>query len=136
MDKNLARISLLIFSTFSICAAAIASLYGPFHVNIQLGTPYGGYEVDKAIRDLRNAPAVLVPGDKVVLCNSNACVTYTKTSTGWLGGPPTKQEVVDGGGGNGGGGGDGGGGGGGGGGGWTPTPPPPSTCPKCTVTVG
>lgn len=133
MEKHLARIILLIFSFFSICVLAIAAVYGPYHEVIYLGTPEPGISAESVLKKynhpLPNAPAVTVgPGDKVILCNGTACVTYTRTSTGWLGGPPVKQQVVDGGGG-------GGGGGGSGGGGWSP-PPPPNDCSRCTVTVG
>ncbi|MQS41111.1 hypothetical protein FFY77_05230 [Xanthomonas translucens pv. translucens] len=58
-------------------------------------------------------PTNVNTGDKIVVCNANACVTYTRTdSNGWLGGAAATRTTSSNGGG-GGGGGEGGGGGGG-----------------------
>jgi len=114
MDKIFSIIAVFIFA-FIASAIAIATVYGPFNEIIYLGTPDPGVSAKDALKKYM----VPVPnrsiteGDQVILCNGTACVTYTRTYNGWVGGPAVKQTVVNGGGGGGGGSGGGSGGGGG-----------------------
>ncbi|MDN8643457.1 hypothetical protein [Stenotrophomonas indicatrix] len=103
--------------------------YGPLPCsgcNLETPMPGPGTQtfLDAWTWDVRHTIAVwtqivVVPGDKIIVCNGSSCVTYTMTnSNSYLGGPPTPQTSSPGGGAGGGIGGGGGSEGDGGGGGF------------------
>ncbi|WP_141697098.1 hypothetical protein [Xanthomonas translucens] len=121
-----------------------SKMYGPYACSTcTVDTPMADSNtkdyINKKVSEMENKffPTNVNVGDKIVVCNANACVTYTKTdSNRWLGNTAVPRTTSSNGGG---GGGEGGGGGGGGGGGSSGGVNLPGGCiGHCngTVTVG
>lgn len=93
MNKNL---SLLIVASAALGVGILlaASVSGPYYTTDDLQSPQPSWSNVELIKQKVGISLVAEGGDKVILCNSNVCITYTRTdSAGWLGGPPARQVV-------------------------------------------
>lgn len=85
--------TLLIVAAIVLAGSATAAFalkgdhWGPFICNeCKLSTPLPDAATQNFIQDA-DMGFIIVPGDSITICANNACVKYTRTNSGWEGGP-------------------------------------------------